>query len=826
LTRLAIAHADPAKIEFAREISRRWPTRLDAPGGIGHVLRTGRPELAHEIPDALLAAHIADPEHLAMLRRLGIVSSMSVALTLRDAPIGVISFVSGESGRRFGRADLAVAEELARRASVAIEHARAFELAEAAERRFRSLVTATTQIVWTTAANGATLDDSPTWRAFTGQTREQWHSGGLIDAIHPSDRAHTRALSAAARANATVMKIECRVRRHDGVYRDMIARGVPVLNDDGSVREWVGTTTDITEAKQSERSLRFLAEASRLMASSLDTEQTLAHVANLAVPALADWISVYLDQPDGTVRLAAVKHVDANMAALLRSMFDRYGLAPGAPGGHASILETGQPQLIPVVTDAIRARVARDAEQRAMLDELGAVSAVMVPIIGSGRTLGTIALVASTSERQYTQDDLALAEELARRVAVALDHARLFELAQRERDRAEEANRAKDLFLSTLSHELRTPLNAIVGWTRMLQTGAISPEKREKALATIDRNARTQVALVEDILDLSRIVTGKMRLEVVPVDVSQVVESAIETVRPAADAKGVRVQVALQDEAEPVMADPNRLQQVVWNLLSNAIKFTPEGGRVNVQLRRVDSSIEITVADTGQGIDPGFLPHVWERFKQADSTTTRAHGGLGLGLAIVKHLVEMHGGSVVAESDGLDLGASFRIRIPVAPMRPSVTTDRPAAQSPRWTTDFPCPRELDGLRVLVVDDEEDSRDLVAGVLEHCKASVTAVASAAAAVNALGTGRYDVLVSDIGMPGEDGLSLIRRVRALPATAGGRIPAVALTAYASLEDRTRAMLAGFNNHVGKPVDLQELLVVIANLAARLAGSGEPE
>jgi len=392
---------------------------------------------------------------------------------------------------------------------------------------------------------------------------------------------------------------------------------------------------------------------------------------------------------------------------------------------------------------------------------------------------------------------------------------RLLAREKASRQEAEEANRLKDEFLTTVSHELRTPLTAMLGWVQVLRNGNIPPEKRERALETIERNARAQGQLIEDLLDVSRIMSGKLKLAVEPVEVSAVVEQALESVRPAADAKGLRLQTAL-DSTSSVMGDAHRLQQVVWNLLSNAVKFTPKGGRVQVFIERRDSSVEITVADTGPGISPDFLPHIFERFRQAEGTLTRRAGGLGLGLSIVKQLVEMHGGTVNAFSAGVGKGTTMTVRLPL-----SVALRREVAVPPGLQhahEGIQCPPELAGLRVLIVDDEQDTRELLRTILEGCNVRVSTAATVDECLERLKEERPDVLVSDIGMPGEDGYSLIARLRALPPTEGGRTPAIALTAYARVEDRTRVLLAGFHSHVPKPVEPVELLVVLASLSGR--------
>jgi PAS domain S-box-containing protein len=395
---------------------------------------------------------------------------------------------------------------------------------------------------------------------------------------------------------------------------------------------------------------------------------------------------------------------------------------------------------------------------------------------------------------------------------------------EEERERllreAQEANRLKDEFLATVSHELRTPLTAILGWAHLMRGGSLAGESAAKALETIERNARSQSQLIDDLLDVSRIVTGNLRLDVLPVAPQSFIDPAVEAVRPAAEAKGVRLQKVLDTGVATVMGDPARLQQVVWNLLSNAVRFTPRGGRVRVRLGLVNSQVEIAVADTGAGIAPDFLPHVFERFRQADQRTNRQHGGLGLGLAIVRHLVELHGGGVRADSAGEGTGATFTVTLPVAHAQRREDAQeegaRPAARDTPAVHE--CPERLDGLKVLAVDDEPDARELIAVGLGECGAEVVTASSAREALEALAAGEFDVLISDIGMPGEDGYELIGRVRALPAGAGGVTPAVALTAYARTEDRLRAMRAGFDMHVSKPVELTELVVVVAKLARR--------
>jgi signal transduction histidine kinase/ActR/RegA family two-component response regulator len=387
---------------------------------------------------------------------------------------------------------------------------------------------------------------------------------------------------------------------------------------------------------------------------------------------------------------------------------------------------------------------------------------------------------------------------------------------------AEAASRAKDDFLATVSHELRTPLTPILGFARMLRSGQLDASNIERALASIERNAELQSHLIEDILDFARIIAGKLRLDVQPLDPAVVVEAAVDVVRPAATAKDVRLQVVLDPGAGPVAGDASRLQQVIWNLLTNAVKFTPRGGRVQVRLERTNSHIEITISDSGEGISPDFLPYVFDRFRQADNSISRRHGGLGLGLSIVRQLVEMHGGTVNVYSGGLEQGATFIVKLPRMIVHDAnVLNEDSSRQHPtaeRKAVPFNCPPELAGLHVLVVDDETDARDLLAVVLKSCGSIVTTAATATEALAAVKRVKPDILVSDIEMPGEDGYSLIGNIRALKPEDGGQTPAIALTAHARIEDRMRALSAGYQMHVAKPVEPAELVVVLASLASR--------
>lgn len=447
------------------------------------------------------------------------------------------------------------------------------------------------------------------------------------------------------------------------------------------------------------------------------------------------------------------------------------------------------------------------------VSRLGNVSVVERPI----RVMTLVSLVQSAlraRQRQYQVRD-----HLVEREHSEIVRDQLLKSERVARSEAERAGRMKDEFLATVSHELRTPLNSMFGWAQILQrTDGLTEELRE-GLAIIERSARSQTQIIEDLLDMSRIISGKVRLDVQRVDLAAVINAAIETVRPATEAKGIRLQVVLAPLTQLINGDPNRLQQVFWNLLTNAVKFTPEGGRVSVTLQRVNSHLEISIADTGQGIEREFLPYVFDRFRQADATTTRHHGGLGLGLSIVKQLVELHGGTISAISPGVGRGATFRVTLPVMMMNTepdssNESKDRLLRSAVSSRNSSLSSTDLAGIKVLVVDDEPDARSLMQRLLEECRACVITASSAAEAFDMLGKEQPDVLISDIGMPEQDGYAFIRKVRAL-GNQQSHVPAIALTAYARTEDRIQAITAGFQLHLSKPVEPAELVAMVASL-----------
>jgi PAS domain S-box-containing protein len=597
------------------------------------------------------------------------------------------------------------------------------------------------------------------------------------------------------------------LRRKGGGEVAVDQSGAPLRNDSGDVIGTVLVLHDVTERLRAEARRRFLGEASWILASSaLDYEGTLRSVAGLGVPRVADWCLVDIAEPDGSLVRAAVTHVDPARVSMA-SRLEGIRKEPAASPTPARVLRGDTAAYTGEVLAQLVEAAEGDPAYATLLERLPPDASICVPLRARDRVLGAMTFICAESSRTFGPDDAALARQIGNSAALAIDNARLYREAQR-------VNRVKDEFLATLSHELRTPLNAILGWARLLRMGKLDDAARSRAIETIERNALSQAQLIEDLLDVSRIISGKFRVDVRTVDMPSVTEAAIDAVRLAAEAKTIAIAAEI-DEVPQLAGDPTRLQQVVWNLLSNAIKFTPKGGRVEVKLACVDSHVELSVADNGQGIRADFLPYVFDRFRQADGTTTRAHSGLGLGLAIVRHLVELHGGSVRAHSDGEGKGALFAVRLPVAAVRPKLMDESRDADPRMGDGELP----LGGLRVLVVDDEVDARELVAAVLTEGGARVTAVSSVNEAIEVIEQNRPDVLVSDIGMPSEDGYSLIRRLRAMEKQVG-RIPAAALTAYASVQDRTRALLAGYSSHLPKPIEPAELTAVVANLAGRPA------
>jgi PAS domain S-box-containing protein len=561
------------------------------------------------------------------------------------------------------------------------------------------------------------------------------------------------------------------------------------------------------EAERANRTAAFLAEVSATLASSLDYEATLRMVATLAVPHIADWCAVDIVGEHDEIQRVTVAHVDPGKIELARTLHERYPEDPNSRYGVPYVIHTGRPQLASSVTPAMIRDAARDDEHHSLLTALSISSYMCVPLVAHGTTLGALTFVATETSRPFGDADLQLAQDVAYRAALAVANARAYR-------QANAANRAKDEFLAMLSHELRTPLNAVLGWTRMLRASAVSAARVPRALEIIERNAEAQSRLVEDLLDLSRVITGNFRLDVKPVHLLSAVDAAIETIQPAAAAKDIAVKVVVESRSDLVIGDAARLQQVIWNLLANAVKFTPTGGRITVSLRHTDSQIEVEVADTGEGIVASVLPYVFDRFRQGDSGTTRSHSGLGLGLAIVRHIAEMHGGRVEVASAGRGRGTTFRLKLPAMAVE---SGGAPTVQD-KSVVDAGAGPQLAGVHALIVDDDPDARELLSELLQGRGAAVTAASSVAEGLAAIDRHPPDIIVSDLAMPYEDGFDLIRRLRARPPESGGKVPAIALTAYARAQDSERSLSSGFQAHLTKPVDTAKLFSTVERLARK--------
>jgi PAS domain S-box-containing protein len=714
--------------------------------------------------------------------------SMLCVPMVKDGRFVALLMTQDARPRAWSADDVSMLEEIAERTWLTVERARAQEAMRISAQRL-NLAMETAELgdwVWEAATDSMTI--SPRAAAIFGvpvearMTREEMR--GLL---HEEDRDAARAAAERAARLHQDYDVQYRVNRPDGKQVWVAAVGRGQYAKDGTIIGMLGIVQDITQRKEAEVALRESEERLRLGLEAGNTGTW-------------DWDLLR-------------EHVTWS-----ERVYEFHGLHEGEFSGRVEdFTKLVHPDDVERVRDAIRAAL----ENR----EPYHIEFRVMHRSGEVRWISTNGKVYFNDEGRPIRMLGATTDVTARKLA-EMERDRLLEVERHARVEAERSSRMKDEFLATLSHELRTPLNAILGWSQLLGRGGGDPGTLEEGLAVIERNTRAQAQLIDDLLDMSRIISGKIRLDVHSINPVVFIHAAVETVTPAARAKGIELQLALDQDAGPIPGDPSRLQQVVWNLLSNAIKFTPRGGRVTVSLERGASAVEISVTDTGQGIATEFLPHVFERFRQADASSTRRHGGLGLGLAIVKQIVELHGGTIHASSEGEGRGSTFRIDLPLAalPDQPSVEAEGEAetqAEGMPGTGMQELSRdgnELEGLKVLVVDDEPDALRLVRKLLESCGSEVLAANSAVEALGLVESQRPDVLISDVGMPDVDGYELLKRVRALGAERGGRVPAIALTAFARSEDRTRALLAGFLVHVSKPVEPDELVATVASVAGR--------
>jgi PAS domain S-box-containing protein len=595
--------------------------------------------------------------------------------------------------------------------------------------------------------------------------------------------------------NEEIHDFRARLRARDGSIRH-VSINSNVLFDGGRFIHTRCFTRDITEQTRLEEERSFLLDATTLLNRSLDYQERVHDLARVVVPRLADWCVVNVATDDGRYERLTIVHGDEPEDELAARLH-RTCPAPADHDPVVQVLRSGEPLVIEQVSAEYLSSIAESPEHLRRLNDLGIRSLMIVPMELNGRVLGAISLATAESGRSLTAADLPLSMELAQRAAMAMENARLYQQVQ-------QANRAKDEFLATLSHELRTPLTAILGWARMLRSGPLDPEMFEGAIETIERSAQTQAALIDDILDLSRAVTGKVTLQTEVVDLGAVVRNAIGTVQLAASAKGVEIDFRPPSHRALVTGDPTRLQQVGWNLISNAIKFSRPGQTVTVEVNRDEGDdVRFIVRDEGIGIGPDFLPHVFEPFRQAEATSTRTFGGLGLGLAIVKYFTELHGGTVSAESAGEGLGSTFVVTLPLATRR-----------SAREPLRLGFPADLRGTAVVLVEDDDDSRMVLAALLRSAGADVRAAASVDEGLAMIEDRTPDVIVSDIAMPGRDGYVLAQKIRS--SENGIRsLPIIAVTAFGRPEEEERVMAAGFNAYVRKPVDPLQLTELIRRM-----------
>jgi PAS domain S-box-containing protein len=641
--------------------------------------------------------------------------------------------------------------------------------------------------------------------------------GTIARLIPPDDLTVMRQRMSEAVSGHHDFFVECRLLRDDGARRWVSSRGRGTYGPSGDPRSITGMFVDVTAAKETERALREQSEAlstinetSKLLSAELDLQRLVQALTDAATDLTGAIAGAFFE-----------RYVDGE-----HSRYRLYSWSGDAREGFVQFLISRPGDLVGTLLQSRSACRFRDIgddprtqpipRSTGAHDKARVVSLLVVPVVSRMGELHGGLFFAQPFADAFTDRHERIVVGLAGQAAIAIDNARLFEAAQRSRETAETANRLKDDFLATVSHELRTPLNAILGWARMLSMGTLDETHRTRAVETIERNAVVQQRIIEDILDVSRIITGKIRLEMSLMPLGPSVSAALEAVRPSAAAKGVTLSATLDQDIGAIRGDSSRVQQIVWNLLSNAIKFTPAGGTVALELRQSAAQAEISIRDTGRGIAPEFLPHVFDRFRQGDPSTTRTSGGLGLGLAIVRHLTELHGGTVEAHSDGVDRGARFTLHLPLPALQAEPDRAVGPLTSVRETGRGVTPR-LSGLRVLMIDDEPDARDLVGVVLTQEGADVRTASSAREGLHILDEWLPTVIVCDIAMPVEDGYSFIQQVRLRPLTQGGAIPAAAFTAYARPEDRDRALSAGYQRHITKPADPLELASAVLELAS---------
>jgi PAS domain S-box-containing protein len=701
---------------------------------------------------------------------------------------------------------------------------RAREALRQSQLELRALANSMPQLAWIAEQDGAMVWYNERWYDYTGTTPEQMAGDGWQRVYAPDCLGAMESHWEHSRKTGTPFELEVPIRSASGEFRWFLTRANPVHRSDGSVLRWFGTSTDVDQVKRAQEALRdetavleLLNRTGAMLASQRDLQPLLQEVTDAATSISGARFGAFFYNTTDSSGEALILHTLSTGAPSAFSKFDQ----PRATAVFGpSMRGEGTMRCDDLLKDP---RYGKNEPYFGIPNGHPPVrSFLSVPVaLRNGAVIGCL-FFGHPQPGIFNERTERIIGGIAAQAAVAIDNARLYEASQQAaeerkvlldserqaRAETERTSQLKDEFLATLSHELRTPLTAILGWAQVLRRGSRNQADLDRGLQTIERNARAQAQLIEDLLDMSSITSGKVRLDMQPLAPAAIAAAAIESVRPAAEAKQIHISRAFAPTPGMVSGDANRLQQILWNLLTNAIKFTPRGGNVEVGVRRDGDQIAITVRDSGIGIAPGFLDHVFERFRQADSTTTRQHGGLGLGLAIVKHLVEQHGGTIAVTSQGAGQGASFTLRLPAH--------DSAAVSAPSdvMAAAHGAAHDLSGLQVLVVDDEDDARELITRILSDCNAEVLTAATATEALELLQHERPDLMVSDLGMPEVDGYGLLDRIRALGPARGGDLPAIALTAFARSEDRIKALSSGFLAHIAKPVEPNELIAKVAN------------
>jgi PAS domain S-box-containing protein len=665
------------------------------------------------------------------------------------------------------------------------------------EERFRQLANAMPQIVWTARADGKIDYLNRRWTELTGLpdtvSNDAW---GPI--LHPDDAASASERWAASVATGAPFEMEIRLLdRRQQSYRWHLIRTAAVCDDAGKVIRWFGTGTEIHDQKRAEESSRFLAAASAALAGVVDFESTLQKLVKLAVPYFADWSAIDIVEDAGLRRLA-VTHKDPDKIQIAHELIREYPPDLHAKGGVAAVLRAGKAEMLSDISDDLLQAAARDERHLSLIRSLGLRSYVCVPLIVSGETIGVLTFATAESGRRYSDADLSLAMDLAHRAAVAIENTRLYE-ALRDTDRR------KDEFLATLAHELRNPLAPIRNSLQILKMPRVDPETIERSREMMDRQVQQLVRMVDDLLDVSRVMRGKIELRKERVELASVVARAIETAQPLIEAQTHELTVNLANESLPLDADPVRLSQVLGNLLTNAAKYTDRNGRIRVTAAREGDEAVLRILDNGIGLAPDMLPHVFDLFVQADHSSTKAQGGLGIGLTLVKNLVGMHGGSVSAHSPGLGQGCEFVVRLPLAKHHDVESHEREVQEVLRKNT---------GHRLLIVDDNHDAAESLALLLRLQGHDVQVAHDGPAALRLLATSHPDLVFLDIGMPGMDGYEVARRIRQIPGNEN--VVLAALTGWGQMEDRRRTTAAGFNHHLVKPLEPKALGELLSTLA----------